>query len=163
MLRLNFLFLLAAFTFANCSSTVSVQDNIAAKGKRIGMGNFKIEPMKKKGTATDTVCACVGQSIQGTLTPYLQEAGFSIVTLPLTHKTTLLETMHIADSMQVDYIMTGVGLVDIQGSNSFVRELSVKAVNQSGEVVLSGSFTGVGTGPAKAAGKIGKQLLKKLK
>jgi hypothetical protein len=163
MQRLCFLLLLAAFIFTSCSSAVSVQNNATANGKKIGIGNFNIQAIKKKGAKTDTVCACVAQTIQKTLLPYLQQAGFTVISLPLTSKTTPLETLHIADSLQVDYIMTAVGLVDIQNSYSFVRELSVKVMNQAGETAMSGSFSGVATGAETAAGKIGKQLVKKLK
>jgi hypothetical protein len=164
MQRISFLFLLAAFSLTSCSSSVSVQDHVPAKGKKIGIGNFKMQSSRRSdGAKGDTVCACVSQSIQKTLLPYLQQAGFNVITLPLTSKTTAIETLHIADSLQVDYIMTAIGLVNIQGSSTFVRELSVKAVGQSGEVAFSASFTGVATGAETVAGKIGKQLVKKLK
>jgi len=72
--------------------------------------------------------------------------------------------MRIADSVKVDYILTGVGIVQMQGKTPFMHQLTIQLQDMhTGEIVASASFSGVATRPVKAAGKIGEQLVKKIK
>jgi hypothetical protein len=71
--------------------------------------------------------------------------------------------MRVADSAKVDYILTGIGIVDIVGKSTFMDQLTIQIQDMhSGEIVRSASFTGTSTRPVKAAGKIGEQLVKKM-
>lgn len=159
-----FLPLFSFLLLTSCSSSVAVQNNTTVKGKKIGIGKFTMLPENKKNKpSTDTVCVCVGQRIGNALIPYLQEAGFTVVMLPLPDKTNHFQTMMVADSMHVDYILSGAGTVSIQGNNTYVHELTAKAITESGEVILSGSFSGAGVGAVKAAGRIGKKWVQKMK
>jgi len=72
--------------------------------------------------------------------------------------------MRVADSAKVDYILTGVGIVQQQGKSTFMEQLTIQLQDMhTGEIVTSASFSGVATRPVKAAGKIGGQLIKKIK
>ncbi len=74
--------------------------------------------------------------------------------------------MRIADSAKVDYILTGIGLVDIIGKakTAYMEQLTIQLQDmKTGEISASASFSGVSIRPVKAAAKIGEQLIKKLK
>jgi hypothetical protein len=158
--------LLIGFFIAGCSSTkVAIQNAIELKGKRIGIGAIDITAAKKsKRHSTDTVCACTQQSTQQALMPYLQEAGFKVVNLSARSSLDFPQSMRAADSLHLDYVLTGVGLVDIVGSSTFMQQLTIKVVSvNTREIVLSGSFSGTSIRPVKAAGKLGEQIAKKMR
>ncbi len=72
--------------------------------------------------------------------------------------------MRVADSAKVDYILTGLGVVHIVGTSTFMEQLTIQLQDMnSGEIAASASFSGTSTRPVKAAAKIGEQLVKKLK
>ncbi|HEV8080829.1 MAG TPA: hypothetical protein VGP43_08960 [Chitinophagaceae bacterium] len=72
--------------------------------------------------------------------------------------------MRVADSAKVDYILTGIGEVHIIGTSTFMEQLTIQLQDMnSGEIAASASFSGTSTRPVKAAGKIGEQLIKKMK
>ena len=99
-----------------CSSTnVSVSNNFSAKTKKIAIGFIKLSAQTKSNHNTDTVCICTAQTTQNALIPYLQQAGFTVINLPITNFTDKKEIIRIADSAKLDYILTGVGIVDIVG------------------------------------------------
>jgi hypothetical protein len=158
--------LLIAFFVAGCSSTkVAIPNANELKGKRIGIGAIDITAAKKsKHHSTDTVCACTQQSTQQALMPYLQEAGFKVLNLSAQSSLDFSQSMRAADSLHLDYVLTGVGLVDIVGSSTFMQQLTVKVLSvNTREIVLSGSFTGTSIRPVKAAGKLGEQIAKKMR
>ena len=158
--------LLIGFFIAGCSSTkVAIQNAIELKGKRIGIGAIDITAAKKsKHHSADTVCACTQQSTQQALMPYLQEAGFKVVNLSAQSSLDFPQSMRAADSLHLDYVLTGVGLVDIVGSSTFMQQLTVKVLSvNTREIVLSGSFSGTSIRPVKAAGKLGEQIVKKMR
>ncbi|RXK81304.1 hypothetical protein [Filimonas effusa] len=156
--------LLFAIILAGCSSSnIAVQDTPIPRGKTIGLGYFNMQLEKKKKHNTDTVCYCIGKTIQTALIPYLQKAHFKVIDLPIPEKATDFQAAMIADSMHVDYLLTATGLVDLVGKSSFVDALSLKAVDlKSGEVAFSGAFSGVAIRPVKAAGKIGQAIVAKI-
>ncbi|HEY8689007.1 MAG TPA: hypothetical protein VIM07_07220 [Chitinophagaceae bacterium] len=157
-------FLLLIIFLYSCSSTnVSVKNNLQPNGKKIGIGTIKITAQKSKHN-TDTVCICTAQSTEKAFIPYLQQAGFSVIDLPINDRTNNREIMRVADSAKVDYILTGVGIVQQQGKSTFMEQLTIQLQDMhTGEIVTSASFSGVATRPVKAAGKIGGQLIKKIK
>lgn len=146
--------------FAGCSSSnLAVQDVPIPKGKTIGLGYFNMHQQKKKKQNTDSVCYCIGKTIQTALIPYLQKAHFKVIDLPLPEKATDFRAALIADSMHVDYLLTADGLVSFVGQSTFVEALSFKAVNlRSGAIAFSGTFSGTSTRPIKAASKIGEKI-----
>lgn len=151
---------------AGCSSTnVSVKNDLKPAGKKIGIGGIKLSPERSKGN-TDTVCICSAESTEQALIPYLQQAGFKVVDLPINDRGNKREIMRVADSAKVDYILTGVGVVHIIGKSKtvFMDQLTIQLQDMhSGEIVTSASFSGTSTRPVKAAEKIGEELIKKMK
>ena len=74
--------------------------------------------------------------------------------------------MRISDSAKVDYILTGIGRVSIIGKrkDTFMEQLTIQLQEMNtGEIVSSASFSGTSIRPVKAAGKIGEELVKKMK
>jgi hypothetical protein len=159
------LILLIIFITGCSSSKVSVKNSLQAKGKKIGIGPIKITAQKKSNKQnTDTVCICTAQSTEKAFIPYLQQAGFSVIDLPINDRTNNREIMRVADSAKVDYILTGLGVVHIIGTSTFMEQLTIQLQDMySGEIAASASFSGSSTRPVKAAGKIGEQLIKKMK
>ncbi len=162
----NFILFFIIF-ISSCSSTnVSVNNTLHSKGKSVGIGGIKISAQKKTKPNTDTVCICTAQSTEQALIPYLQKAGFTVINLAINDRTNSREIMRIADSAKVDYILTGIGLVDIVGKTktAFMEQLTIQIQDmKTGEIAASASFSGVSIRPVKAAAKIGEQLIKKLK
>ena len=161
------LFLLFLVIFAcSCSSTkVSVKNNLPAKGKKIGIGGITLSAERRKSN-TDTVCICTAQSTEQALIPYLQQVGFTVIKLPVNDRRNSREIMRIADSAKVDYILTGIGRVSIIGKrkDTFMEQLTIQLQEMNtGEIVSSASFSGTSIRPVKAAGKIGEELVKKMK
>ena len=157
--------LLLVTILAGCSSSnIAVQETPIPQGKTIGLGYFNMQLEKKKKHNTDSVCYCIGKTIQTALIPYLQKAHFKVIDLPIPEKATDFQAAMVADSMHVDYLLTAVGLVNLVGNSSFVEALSLKAVElKSGEVAFSGAFSGTSIRPVKAAGKIGQEIVAKIK
>ncbi len=162
------LFIFYVIIFLGCSSTnISVKNNFQASGKKIGIGGIKITAQKKANkSGIDTVCICTAQSTEQALISYLQQAGFRVIDLPINDRDNKKEIMRIADSAKVDYILTGIGVVDIYGKSktTFMQQLTIQIQEmQTGEIITSASFTGTSVHPVKAAAKIGEQLVKKIK
>lgn len=160
-------YLLFAIAFVSCSSTNTyVSPSLTSKGKKIGIGSFKIA-LQKKGNkyGSDSVCNCIAESIETALTPYLNTSGFNVFNPGpgKIYSTSLIKTASTPD-VEVDYVIKGTGLVDKVGSSYFVNQLSIELQDvKNGEVLISASFTGVSIRPIKAAQKIGKSLMKKIK
>ena len=164
MQKSNLLLLLIWF-ITSCSTTnVTVQKPSAFKNKKIAVANIEVTAVKKSNRkSTDTVCACTAQSIQQAFLPHLQQAGFTVINIPINQSTDILEAVKIAESLQVDYVLAGAGQVDIVGKSTFMEQLTVKIMStKTGEVLMSGSFTGTSIRPVNAANKIGEEMVKKI-
>ena len=159
-------FLLAvAFIFTACSTTVYIQSPEKLKGKRVAVGVITISQLKKsKNKPTeDTLCSCLAQSTVNAFYPSLQKAGFTVVSFPTIDANDLSGIIKAADSLRVDYILFGTGIVDIVGHSSFMDKLTIKLVDvKTAESPLSGSFSGSGVGVIKAAGRIGDLIVRKM-
>jgi hypothetical protein len=163
-MRNFFSFILIIFLYSCSSTNVSVKNNLPVSGKKIGIGGIKLSADRAR-VNTDTVCICTAQSTEQALIPYLQQAGFNVIKLPINERGNNREIMRIADSAKVDYILTGIGLVHIIGKkkDTFMEQLTIQVQDMhTGEIVSSASFSGTSVRPVKAAGKIGEQLVKKM-
>jgi hypothetical protein len=153
-----FLFLL----LSACSSKAYLSKQGSLTGKKIALGVINIT--REKGSKTvynDSVCACMGQTIAETIYPYLQKAGATIITIPTEQKTSESRINAIADSLQVDYLLSGTGTTERTGKTDYMRELNIKLVSvKSKEIVLTGSYSGFSVLPSGAADRIGKKILK---
>lgn len=159
------IFLLHAllWVLAGCSSaTVSVQKDAAVKGKKIGIGTITLESVKKK-RSSDTICTCIAQNTRELFIPYLQQAGFTVINLSLPAKPTQAEMVILCDSLQLDYLLTGSGMVSIVGNSTFMEELGTKIMAvKTGEVIASASFSAISIRPPRAVKKICNKLIKEL-
>jgi hypothetical protein len=134
------------------------------KNKKVGVYAFDVSLTKKKQkTNTDSVCFCNGQAASESMTPYLINAGLQVTNMFNNQRVTLEKAIQQADSLQLDYILVGNGIIDMQGKSSFMESLNIKLINvQSKQSHMVASFTGVAIRPAKAGMKIGKKIQKKL-
>jgi hypothetical protein len=152
------LFFLVIFIYS-CSSTNEAVKNLEPKGKKVGIGVIKLSAPQKSKRNTDTVCICTRQSTGKALIPYLQQAGFSVIGLPINDRANSTEIRRIADSAKIDYILSGVGVVHIIGKrkDTFMEQLIIQVRDvATGEIVISSSFSATSIGLLK-------QLLKLVK
>ncbi len=165
-LRVTFFLAIISIIFFSCTTKAYVQKPAELKGKKVGIGNIKITATKKRNRlpSQDTICLCIGQSVGEAMQPYLQQAGFSVTNLFLKENMDIAQLYSSADSLQMDYILMGLGTVDIVGKSTFINQMTIKLVDiKIREIVISGFFTGTATSPVKAAGKIGKKILQQMK
>ncbi len=146
----------------SCSTKAYLPNPVNLANKRIAVGIIDVgREQKGKTIYNDTVCACIAKTVGETLYPYLQKKGAVIVTIPYEEKTSETRVYTIADSLQVDYLLTGTGHVNRTGKTDFMHQLNIKLVSvRSKEVVLTGSFSGPGVYPAGAAERVGKKMLR---
>ena len=161
----NILFyIIIVLLLSSCSTIEYAQVNSSLKNKKVGVYAFEVSLTKKKQKMnTDSVCFCNGQAASESMTPYLIKAGFNVTTMFNNQKITLEKALQQADSLQLDYVLVGNGIIDMQGNSSFMESLNIKLVNvKSKESHMVASFTGVAIRPAKAGMKIGKKIQKRL-
>lgn len=154
------------FLFTGCATTVFIQAPEKLKGKKIGVGVINISQLKKSKNinTTDTLCLCIAQATVNAFYPSLQKAGFKVISMPETDAKDINKIIRVADSLKVDYVLLGTGIVDIIGHSSFMEKLTIKMVDiKTAESPLSGSFSGSGVGSVKAAQRIGKLIVRKMK
>ena len=156
----------AFFGVIGCTTNLEMQSAKELKGKRIGVQLISIKNTnlpRKKLTGTDTICTCISQSATEAMYPFLQQAGFVVVPLSVGEKTSIYKSVQVADSLKLDYILSGNGIVEFTGSSPFMHQLTVNAINvKTGAVQFSGSFSGAAVSPVQAAARIGKQIVKKM-
>ena len=147
----------------SCSTKTYLSKPGSLAGKRIALEIINIARQKGGKTIyTDSVCVCISQTIAETIYPYLQKAGASIITIPTEQKINESRIYAIADSLHIDYLLSGTGSVERTGKTDFVRELNIKLVSvPTKEIILTGSFSGFSVLPSGAADRIGKKILQK--
>jgi hypothetical protein len=157
------LFLVIAYTLVGCASTTAyLPKPTILKGAKIGIANFNLDLKKTKKTAyTDTLCFCVAKSVGETLTPYLQKMGSSVICLLADNPITIQQAYQAADSLKLDYLLFGIGELEITGNTTFAKRMSLKLVHlNTREIVLTGSTAGGIYTAENAAKKIGEKILK---
>lgn len=160
-------FLITTLLFCyGCSTKVYVQKPGTLNGKRIAIGYIDMSRMQKgKTIQNDSICRCVAQTVGETLTPYLNQSGGTVIHIPYDQFTTPGRIYEIADSAQIDLLVTGTGLLERYGKNTdFMRTLNIQlVVVKTKEIVLSGSCSGPSLTAQGSTERIGKQILKKSK
>ncbi len=148
-----------------CSTIEYAQVNNSLKGKKVGVYAFDLTLSKKHTKKEmDTVCFCNGQAASEAMSPFLLTVGLKVTSLYSNQKVSIDKALQRADSLQLDYILVGNGIIEMQGKSSFMQSLNVKLINvQSKETHMVTSFSGVAIRPAKAGIKIGKKIQLKLK
>ena len=163
---MNYLLSICFLFFCACSTKVTITSSNQYANKRIAIGDITIGPLYKiNQPKTDTLCACIGSSLGSAMLPFFQAAGMHVIDLP---QKNLLENIHVADSLKIDYLLLATGQVQIYGKpgrdSYFMRTLSVKIVDtKSLEVTATGNFEGPSVYPAGAAKRIGKRFAKSIK
>src|ERR1700710_398133 len=100
-----------------CSTKVYINDHTSVAGKRIAIGEIRLDAYASKNKQkVDTLCDCVASAMKNAMYPFFQQAGFAIVELPFTPKKLKgLDILNMVDSMKLDYVMTGIGIVEVMG------------------------------------------------
>lgn len=162
ILSKTFLFILL---LAACSTKTYITDAKKLKDKRIAVTEIVLGTAQQKNKVrTDTLCDCLASSVAESLYPYLQQAGMTVINLPVTGKSKEGGAYRKADSLQLDYLIFGSGLIEFTGKAAFMRTLSLKIVDaKSWEVKASGNFSGPSVTPSGAAKRIGKKLVSQMK
>jgi hypothetical protein len=150
---------------AGCSTSATVQSSGNLKGKRIGIGaiNISFDKMPKKFIPNDSTYYGMSESVKALFIPYLQQAGFNVVDLKVNHKANMAEATRVADSLKIDYVFSGAGLVQVTGKSFFMHKLNVRLTNtNTNEIPMTGSFSGAGVFFEGAVERIGKEMVKKM-
>lgn len=160
------LFVLALYAIiAGCSTGATVQSSGKLKGKTIGMVPISVsfEKKPKKFNLSDSLYAAIAQSTKEALIPYLQQAGFKVIDLPLAYNASMDEAIKAAEASKAEYIFTGAGMADATGKSLFMHKLNVRLISlTTSEIAISGSFSGAGVFINGAAERVGKQIVKKM-
>ncbi len=148
-----------------CSTKTYITNAEKLKGKRVAVAQILLDTERRKDKVkTDTLCHCIAAAAAEAFYPYLQQTGLTVIQLPLTGKPLASTIEHLADSLQLDYIVVGKGIVQFVGKTSFMHDLSLQLVDvRTREVRASGTFSGPSVTPAGAAMRIGKQMVKQIK
>ncbi len=133
-----------SIALCSCTSTyVTIQNPQELKGKKLGIAYFNLTENTRKKTSqpADTICNCISEFIVNNLTPHLQQAGMSVVSLSELKKTELSTIFEKADSLKVDHVLFGSGIVypSSKKTNYSIFSFTVKMINvQSREIVMTG-------------------------
>jgi hypothetical protein len=144
-----------------CSTQAYQSNPNLFAGKRIAWGVIDITREKKgQKINNDTVCVCISQTVAETLYPYFQKAGAEIVKIPNEQRTDEMRIYKVADSLKVDYLISGTGQIHVYGSSDFMQQLNINLESVKKNVVVwTGSFSGPSVTPAGAANRIGKKIV----
>jgi len=165
IMRIQSIIIILFFLLAACSTKTYITDPQKLKGKRIAVAEIVLGTAHQKDKVhADTLCDCLATTVAETLYPYLQQVGMTVVQLPVWGKTREEGAYRMADSLQLDYLVLGTGLIQFEGKTPFMWNLSLKIVDaKTREVRASGSFSGPGVTPAGAGKRIGKKLVGQMK
>lgn len=164
-MRVNKLSVFCIVLLISCSTKTYISDAEKLKGKRVAVAQILLDTDRSKDRVkTDTLCHCIAASAAEAFYPYLQQAGLTVIQLPLTGKPLATSIEHLADSLKLDYIVVGKGIVQFVGRTSFMHDLSLQLVDvKTLEVKASGTFSGPSVTPAGAAMRIGKKMVNHIK
>jgi hypothetical protein len=157
--------IISTVLLAGCSTKTYVSNPQKLQGKRVAVTEIILGTDEKKNKVrTDTLCDCLATTVAESLYPYLQQAGMTVVIIPVTGKPKGAAALRVVDSLQLDYIVSGSGIVQYTGSSAFMHALSLKITDtKTREVLASGNFSGPAVYPAGAASRIGKKLVAQMK
>ncbi len=165
MERLKKLNTVVLFLFCACSTSTYIKDANQLKNKRVAVAEIVLDTDRSKDKVkTDTLCTCIAASASEAIYPYLQKAGLIVIKLPLSGKLSSVNVEKLADSLRLDYVVVGKGIVQFVGKTAFMHSLVLQIVNvKTLEVAASGTFSGPSVTPAGAAARIGKKLAGRIK
>ncbi len=166
-MKLSIIILLIGILFlCSCSSIEYAQVNASLKGKKVGVYPFDFSAVankKKQLEKKDTICYCTGKYANDAITPYLMNAGLIVIPLFQDKKATNFdEVLKTADSLKLDYILVGKGVVDISSKLVFLNKLNLKLINRiSKESHFALEYHASIISLEKAMKQIGKKVSKK--
>ena len=153
-----FLFIFAIF-LTNCSTVFYANKGINFKDKRVGIQRFNIIK-----TPTYDKQPEVSRLETEAFYPYLIEAGFDVYNVQFDESLDMKEVLSKAESLNLDYILTGSELVNMQKSSVFIHNLTVKFVNtRTLKTDLSATFEGPSVRINGVAKRIGKKIVSRVK
>lgn len=162
----HFILAIICFSIFGCSTKIQIQNAKEWQGKKVAVHLINISNLnlpRKQKTGTDTICTCLSQSTTDAIYPFLQQSGFTVVPLNLNSKANILEVVYKADSLKLDYVLVGNGIINFTGNTPFMSQLTIKLINvKTGDVKLSGYFSGPSVTPVQAMARIGRKMVKKL-
>jgi hypothetical protein len=160
-----FFFLLIMLMMYACSST-QVASNKAAqipRSKTLVILPIAVSNDHKPGQAKDTLCACIAKDIEAGFLPHLQRVGFQVLNLQPPSSLSDFQLAAWADSLHVDYFLSGRATVSLVGSSRFMHRLQVQVTHTQDRTILaSASMEAVSLDVQKAVTKVGKALEKEL-
>lgn len=164
-MRLRYLNICFVVLISACSTQSYLTDAQKLKGKRVAVAQIVMETERRKDRVkTDTLCHCIAESAAEAFYPYLQQMNMTVIRLPLTGKPMENSIEHLSDSLQLDYIVVGKGIVQFVGKTSFMQNLTLQLVDvKTQEIRASGTFTGTSVSPVGAAMRIGKKMVHRIK
>jgi hypothetical protein len=115
----------------------------------------------KPGRDQDTLCACIAKDIEAGFLPHLQRAGFEVLNLQPPKSLSDFQLAAWADSLHVDYFLSGRATVSLVGSSRFMHRMQIQITHtQDRRILASASIDAVSLDVQKAVHKVGKALEK---
>jgi hypothetical protein len=164
----SFFTIIAVFLLHACSTTAHVNSNLHLKGKRIGIGDIKLSTgLNNSKNKVDTLCDCIVSTFSSSMNPFFQNAGFVVIDIPGSRKNmSPSEMKRLTDSLQLDYILVGQGLLDVVGKKHaayFMNHLSIQIIDlKTREIIVTGDFSGTSVSIDGSIKRICKKLNKRL-
>lgn len=141
-----------------CSTVFYVSDNVDLKGKRVGIYKFNLVKSKTYEKLPE-----VSRMEAEAFYPYLIRAGFQVYKLQFEENQSIDDAVRMTDSLKLDYLIVGSGLVSYTGKGVFVHNLTVNFVNTTSlKNDLSGTFEGGGVRVEGVAKRLGKMMIKRI-
>jgi len=159
---------IVSILFYSCHTTANVSSGQQLNGKRIGIGEIKLSTeLNNSSNTVDTLCDCMVSSVSTSMNPFFQKTGLLLIDIPGSRKNTSPTVMNqLIDSLQIDYMLVGNGLIQIVGKKSpsfFMRHLSMQIINvKTREIIAVGDFSGPSVYPDGAIKRICKKLNKRI-
>lgn len=159
---------IVSILFYSCHTTANVSNLQQLNGKRIGIGEIKLSTeLNNSSNTVDTLCDCMVSSVSTSMNPFFQKTGLLLIDIPGSRKNTSPTVMNqLIDSLQIDYMLVGNGLIQIVGKKSpsfFMRHLSMQIINvKTREIIAVSDFSGPSVYPDGAIKRICKKLNKRI-
>jgi hypothetical protein len=162
------LLVISSILFYSCHTTANVSNGQQLNGKRIGIGEIKLSTeLNNSSNSVDTLCDCMVSSVSSSMNPFFQKTGLQLIDIPGSRKNTSPIVMNqLIDSLQIDYLLVGNGLINVVGKKSpsyFMHHLSMQIINvKTKEIIAVGDFSGPTVYPDGAIKRICKKLNKRI-
>ena len=163
-----YLLVILSFLFYSCHTTANLSSGQQLNGKRIGIGEIKLSTeLNNSSNSVDTLCDCMVSTVSSSMNPFFQKTGLVLIDIPGSRKNTSPTVMnHLIDSLQIDYLLVGNGLIQVVGKKQqayFMQHFSMQIINvKTREIIAVGDFSGTSVYPEGAFKRICKKLNKRI-